>query len=44
MDKEIKNEAGLSALAIAMRNKDILMATYLLQECNLNPESTNVVS
>ena len=44
MDKEIKNEAGLSALAIAMWNKDLQMATYLLRECQLDTESSNVVS
>lgn len=43
LDKEIKNEAGLSALAIAMRNRDSLMASYLLRECNLDAESTNVL-
>ena len=43
-DKEIKNDAGLSALAIAMRNKDMILATYLLREHKLDPESTNVVS
>ena len=43
-DKEIKNDAGLSALAIAMRNKDMMLATYLLREHKLDPESTNVVS
>ena len=36
--------AGLSALAISMRNKDTLMASYLLEDCKANPESTNNVS
>ena len=34
----------MSALAIAMRNSDIVMVTYLLRECKLDKESTNVVS
>ena len=43
-DKEAKIEAGLSALAISMRHKDLYMADYLLNECGLTPESTNIVS
>ena len=35
------NEAGLSALAISMRNKDLPMATYLVKEGKLSTESTN---